>query len=152
MRPLNQTIASLSWLCAWCGILGSGCGEPQWTNDRYVPRAPVAEQSVVAALTAWQNGQGPGAVAGVTPAVQVIDSHRKPEQRLESFQILGEVPGEGPRCFAVSLKLANPPEERNAKYVVVGIDPLWVFHEEDYAMLAHWEHPMPSESAKETRK
>jgi hypothetical protein len=46
------------------------------------------------------------------------------------------------RCYVVGLKFDNPPAERRERFVVVGIDPLWVFRKEDYDKLAHWEHPM----------
>ena len=42
-----------------------------------------------------------GAVPGTKPVVYVIDSHRKPGETLDSYEVLGEVPGNAPRCFAV---------------------------------------------------
>ena len=30
--------------------------------------------------------------------------------------------------------------------MIVGIDPLWIFRHEDYDLLLHWEHQMPTES------
>jgi hypothetical protein len=64
---------------------------------------------------------------------------------LDDFEILGEVPGPTGRCFAVRLKLREPVAEEKVRYAVFGIDPLWVFRQEDLEMLGHWEHPMPPE-------
>ncbi|HVW02959.1 MAG TPA: hypothetical protein VHB77_21545, partial [Planctomycetaceae bacterium] len=62
-----------------------------------------------------------------------------------SYQILGEVPGDTPRCYAVRLKLTDPDAEERARFVVVGIDPLWVFRYEDFQLIAHWDHRMAEE-------
>ncbi|MBI5760289.1 MAG: hypothetical protein HZA46_17375 [Planctomycetales bacterium] len=96
-----------------------------------------------ATLSAWQSGEPAGTVPNTKPEVFVTDSHRRPDQKLEAFEILGPVPGNAPRCFAVKLKLVYPDAEERVRFVVVGIEPLWVFRQEDYDMLAHWEHPMP---------
>jgi hypothetical protein len=76
------------------------------------------------------------------PLIHVTDEHRRPQEKLIAYEILGEVPGDTPRCFAVDLQY-DPPRREKARFVVVGIDPLWVFRLEDYQLLAHWEHKMP---------
>ena len=53
-----------------------------------------------------------------------------------------EPESDGPRVFTVKLTLVNPGEEVKARYVVMGLDPLWVIRNEDFEMLAHWDHPM----------
>ena len=72
---------------------------------------------------------------------------RKPGQRLDQFKILGETPGQSGRTIAVKLELANPTENVKTEYIVVGIDPLWVFRREDFEMFIHWEHDMPAVNA-----
>jgi hypothetical protein len=125
------------WSLVWVAALLGGCaGRPA---DRYVPSPDRARQALETALAAWQSGRPPGPVEGTSPAVILVDSHRRPGQRLCGFAILGEVPGDGPRCFAVRLKLEDPPEEQRARFVLVGIDPLWVYRHEDYEMMAHWQ-------------
>ena len=61
---------------------------------------------------------------------------------LTGYKILGQVSAEAPVCFAVQLSLNNPPEERRERYVVVGIDPLWVWRYDEYVMITHWCQPM----------
>jgi hypothetical protein len=121
-----------------------GCGS-RVGNDRYIPPVEAAERAVRAALDNWKQGHPAGPIAGTSPAINVVDAHRVAGQKLEHYTIVGEVTGDGPRCFAVKLKLSNPAADETTRYVVVGIDPLWVFHQTDYDMLAHWEHPMEPE-------
>jgi hypothetical protein len=92
-------------------------------------------------MKAWQAGEPAGRITSLSPAVEVADTHRRPGQRLVSYEVLGEVQGDSPRCFAVRLTLDNPREEQRARYYVIGIDPLWVLRHEDHEMLSHWDHP-----------
>ena len=80
----------------------------------------------------------------------VSDGHRTPTRKLTAYSILGEVPSDAPRCFAVKLTLGNPTAEVRERYVVVGIDPIWVIRYEDYEMLTHWSHPMTADKKSAT--
>jgi hypothetical protein len=140
----------------WCrlclaalGLLaGAGCAG-RGLPTRFVPTAAKAERALAAALDAWKEGQEPRSVDGAK--VHVADTHRKPGQRLQRYVILGEVPGDGPRCFAVRLSLESPQEEARVRYVVFGLDPLWVYRHEDFLMLAHWECAGEVEATPPTR-
>ena len=112
---------------------------------KFVPSSQQAREAVAAVLEDWQAGKVPGTVDRLAVKVQTIDRQRKEGQGLSDFEILGEVPGEGARYIAVRLKLCDPDVEFKARFVVVGIDPLWVFRQEDYDLLNHWEHVMPEE-------
>jgi hypothetical protein len=122
-----------------------GCQKPQ-TNADFIPSPSQSQTALKAALEAWKSGQPAGPVAGTTPVVHVTDSSRVSGQTLDDYEILGDVPGNAPRCIAVKLKLSNPTEEKRERFVIVGIDPLWIFRHEDYDLLLHWEHQMPEES------
>lgn len=113
-----------------------------------MPSEPAARQALDAALAAWKNGEGPGTLADRSPKIQVTDSHRTPGQKLLGYEILGEVAADGPRGFVVRLKLDNPPEEAKVRYCVVGIDPLYVFRQEEYDMFIHWECFNPEDKEK----
>lgn len=115
----------------------------------YTPSLAVAESAVRSGLEAWKSGQSPGEVAGTSPVIHVTDAGRKPGQTLDDFQILGEVRGSAGRTMAVTLHLSNPSEVIKTRYIVVGIDPLWVFRQEDYELLMHWDHHMPATDAPE---
>lgn len=121
-----------------------GC---QSNTPNYTPSPHVAEAAVKQALDSWQAGAPPGEIPGTAPPIHVVDVGRKPGQTLSGFRILGETRGDSGRTFVVSLDLQNPKETLKTKYIVVGIDPLWVFRHEDYELLTHWDHHMPVEPA-----
>jgi hypothetical protein len=135
LRPLPR-----ARIVPWCALLlagGAGCADRR--ADRYVPAPDRARAALEAALQAWQGGSPPGKVDHPGGGVFLVDNCRPPGQRLRGYAVLGEAPGEGPRCFAVKLLLEGPDEEQQARFVVFGIDPLWVYRYEDYEMMIHWE-------------
>jgi hypothetical protein len=137
--PLGRALIVIALLMA------SGCEKTPPPADRYVPAPDAAQSALHACLMEWKEGRDVGPISGRTPAVNVVDSHRRTGQTLEEFDILGEVPGGGFRQFAVRLTLNPPAQEERVRYIVIGIDPLWVFRQEDYDMLAHWDHVMDPE-------
>lgn len=119
-----------------------GCSERTDDPARYYPPPDRAQAALEAALTAWQNGAAPGPVPGTAdPVVQFVDANRPPGQKLTAFTVLGVAPGDGPRVFTVRLTLDGTTEGVRARFVVLGVDPVWVFRHEDYEMLGHWDHP-----------
>lgn len=130
-------------LCALLLISGCGQGRP----DRFTPSAATAKSSIEAALEAWREGLAPGPISNQTPAVHVVDTVRSPGQKLRDYQVLSETRASGAgRLYVVRLTLDNPAAQERARFIVVGVDPIWVFRKEDYDHLAHWEHPMPAAS------
>ena len=127
-----------------CALFLPGCGGER-SDSEFIPSSEKSLGSLKTALETWKAGKTTAPIAGTTPLIHVTDSSRIPGQTLDEFEILGEVPGNAPRCFAVKLRLSNPVEEKRERYVVVGIDPLLIFRHEDYDMLLHWEHPMAPE-------
>jgi hypothetical protein len=146
--PLARRPGRAPRWAGWLALLLAGCGGGGHRTQDYLPEASLARKAVEASLEAWKAGRPPGRLDSMTPAVVVTDTHRRPGQRLVEYEILGEVSGEGPRLFAVRLRLDNPAEEVKIRLVVVGIDPLWVIRQEDYQMLTHWQHhPEPAPAA-----
>lgn len=119
----------------------AACGRTTSGYDRYVPGAAQSEEALGEVLAAWQRGEPVGPLELKSPPVkiEVADSTRRPGQRLVGYELLGEVSGEGPRTFIVRLKLDNPSEEQEVRYYLVGADPLWVFRQEDYDAVVHWD-------------
>jgi hypothetical protein len=148
MMERRTRLASVSTALALAAWL-PGCGGD--TSERYTPSDVDAQAALAASLDAWKSGIAPGEVPETSPQVFVADSYRQPGESLISYEILGEVPGDVPCCYAVDLQF-DPPREEKARFVVVGIDPLWVFRLEDYQLIAHWDHlmPEPEESAPAT--
>jgi hypothetical protein len=125
-------------------LLGSGCADsdPAGAKKGYWPDEKSAEVALHASLDAWTPGQAQQSLTGQNPRVETWDSTRADGRELVAYEILGQVGANGERTYAVRLKLANPPEERLARYLVRGLNPIWVFRWEDYERISHWEHEM----------
>ncbi len=147
---LRRPRRRLVWaLCAAAAVSGCGRGsgrEPD-AAARLTPALPLAREALQAALDDWKAGRAPGRIEGLSVPVEVVDQRRRPSQTLEEYEILGETPAESVRCFAVRLKLSRPEAEERVRYVVVGIDPLWVFRQEDFNSICQWECPPEEEPA-----
>ena len=146
----NRTIRFVLPIAVLLGLSGllyvSG-----WLGEakNFVPPSEVARSAVKQGLEAWQSGAMSGEIAGTKPLIVVTDVKRKPSQLLEHFEILGETPGRAGRTFAVQLQLSKPIESVKTEYIVVGIDPLWVFRREDFELFLHWSH-QPADAASAT--
>jgi hypothetical protein len=119
-----------------------GCRGERSGFDRFIPAEEKAKTALEAALAAWQKGEPPGKIVTPTHAIQVADSQRRPGQRLREYQILGEAPADALCCYAVRLSLENPAQEQTVRFVVLGLDPIWVLRHEDYMMTLHWDMKM----------
>jgi hypothetical protein len=137
----------------WCAaalLCAAFVGCKTRTADDYRPPEDVCRQALSAALDGWKRGEPAGRIEG-TPAVQVGDTLRRPGQKLASYEILGETAGDQGRQFAVRVVFTNPAAEEKIGFILIGIDPIWVFRQEEYDMVTHWEHKMaPAEVVKET--
>ena len=136
-RWLGAVVVAVSCLIGCDSAPGAG-------QERFIPATSTARAAIESAMQAWQRGEPSGEVKGTNPAVFVADAHRQKGQTLERYEILGEVPGDTPRCFLIKLKFAHTEAEKKIRYAVIGIDPLWVFRHDDLQMLTHWDHPMPA--------
>lgn len=116
------------------GLLGlAGCSGHHNHSD-YVPPEGKARKALETALSAWQTGQKIGTIDG-TPALQPVDVRWTAGRKLGGYEILSTEPGEGLTWFSVRLKLTGPAKEETVRYVVLGIDPLWVCSEEGYKQM-----------------
>jgi hypothetical protein len=116
----------------------TGCGPPAHRAEDYVPPQDAGRAALDAYLQSWLRGETSQQVAGTNPAVMSADTLRNQNRTLTGYSILGPVATEAPLCFAVQLTLGNPAQEVRERYVVVGIDPLWVWRYDDYIMITHW--------------
>jgi hypothetical protein len=140
--------ARLRRASVWLGLFlfGLQCGCHDRSAD-FVPAPATAEAALAQGLNAWREGKPSGEIENSTPSIFVTDNVRKPGQRLKGFRILGETTSGAGRTYAVVLELEQPTEQVKTEYIVVGIDPLWVFRREDYDLLMHWDHHMPKQPA-----
>lgn len=130
--------------------LAAGCGSPSPAGDGpTVPPVAVARAALDAALDDWRNDQP--TMRDGSPKLGLVDGDRIAGRRLLGHEVLGQVDLGVGRGFTVRLSLAaeeggDEPVELFARYVVFGIDPIWVFRLEDYERIAHWEHQMAPEA------
>ena len=136
----------------WAALLAVavGCSERGPRAEEFVPAEAVARAALDASLRAWMQGEASSPVVGADPPVEVADGLRTKGRTLVRYEILGPVPADAPRCFAVRLTLGNPTQELRERYVVLGLNPLWVWRHDDYVMLTHWDHTMTADPAKKT--
>lgn len=112
-----------------------GCGREGKVED-FAPSVRNARTALESALTHWQGGGAHGTVPNTKPAVEVLDSKWNAGQKLKSFEVLSaDAPAGGPTTFRVRLTFAQgTPQE--VKYAVIGIDPLWVYSDDEFQKLS----------------
>ena len=113
-----------------------------------VPDEAKGRQAIEALMATWKEGHPTGSVEPTSPRIQVVDTHRKPGQKPAGFEILSQSADSRVRTFSVRLDLIEPEERPVVRFLVVGIDPILVFRQEDYELLMHWEHQMEPEPEK----
>ena len=128
-------------------MLACACGGPSPEADSAVvmPTPDVARAALSTVLNAWRDGTLAGPIKTPSATLELIDTERKPNRPLRSFEILGAIEIDRFRAFQVKLRVDNPDEDQVVRYLVVGKDPLWVFRQEDFDRFSHWEHKMEEE-------
>ena len=130
----------------WLAIasVAVGCGDSrQGTPDIQVPSLESSKAALVTSLEAWKaDHRVSGVLIGSKPAIGVVDATRA-DRPLLDYEIVGPlmVDGKG-QPFAVRLVLGEPREALATRYIIMGLDPLWVFRQEDFERMIHWEHKM----------
>ena len=126
-------------------VLSIGCqSQPTPTVESYIPDEDVAQRALVAVLDAWQADRDLNKLDDGT-ALLLVDARRRVGDRLGSYRIVGPQPWDRGRRFVVELTLQNEETPQKVRFVILGKDPLMVFRQEDFDMLANWMHPMDSE-------
>ncbi len=143
----------LVMLGAALGTCFSGChAEPKSGFERYIPSPEAARTGVNRLMEGWLKGLSPGESGSTRPEVHFVDQTRRADQKLARYEILGEVPVENARAFAVRVTYNGTDEPEILRFVAIGVDPMWIFRREDYDTLwSHQEEP-PADRAGEPAK
>ncbi len=131
----------------WFALIAAGllgC-EPTAAPVSIVPDSSRGRQAIEAAMTAWRAGHPTGTIEPGSPRVQVIDTHREPGRTLVAYEILSDSADARVRTFTLRLGFSETEDRPIVRFLVVGIDPILVFRQEDYELLMHWEHRMDPE-------
>jgi hypothetical protein len=127
----------------------AGNGEPP--EPSYMPGWGEARAALELALSAWRDAKVPLPDSFDSPSVKFVDRHRKPNQRLLAYEILGQLDTENARQFTVRLTLEGEQSSQLVRYNAFGRQPVWVFRLEDYELISHWEHKMDDPEAKDAQ-
>lgn len=129
MFHVNRDSWRRGCLCLLLTVVVAGCGGG--SEKKYVPQSMSARAAVETALKSWQSGGAYDTIKTASPQVQPYDARWQAGQKLKSFEIVREVPNDGPKKFEVRVELDGA-ESVDDVFLVVGIDPLNVFREQDY--------------------
>jgi hypothetical protein len=119
----------LGLAATFCALTGCGSGRDDLD---VLPSEDKARAALEKALTAWQSGEKPGKLQGDSHAIEVVDKVWQDGGKLTSFEIVAPVDKPGPRWFSVRLTLKGARGPQQVSYAVLGLDPVWVYREEDY--------------------
>jgi hypothetical protein len=123
---------ALRWLrpCLLVLVL-CGCSRADRDPLDILPSTDKARAALEKALTAWKNGEKMGKIQGDSHSIECAVKVWMTGAKLTDFEILGPEDKPGPRWFLVKLTLKGSPPQQ-VHYAVLGLDPLWVYAEEDY--------------------
>lgn len=131
------------------GLSVGGCSSEDERSKTILPSLELGRQAIVATMESWAKGRPTGGVESTSPRIQVMDTTRRPGQVATKYELVGETTGERALAYVVKVELANPAATETIRFLVLGIDPVLVWRQEDYDMMSHWEHkmdPIPAES------
>lgn len=132
-----------------CALVVSSIGcDSGRSYEAYVPSPEAARAALDTALQAWQHGHPMSTIVDSGPVpIQPVDNVWVQGRKLRSYEVVAQVHGDSPRCFAVRLWLDHQTEAETVRYYVLGINPLWVFRQDDLDMTSHWGCPPAASGA-----
>ncbi len=124
-----------------------GCGASGGV-DAYKPSTKQARTALETALSAWRDGKTIDQIEA-KPSVRAVDSGWRNGDQIDSFEILDEQEtSDGVKQFKVKLGLKSPKEPIETNFMVHGLDPVYVFREEDYKRTIDMDNnPIAADSA-----
>jgi hypothetical protein len=121
----------LGWAAVVVCLLLKGCGGGGGDSvDRYVPEVASARSSLETALNAWKGGAPLKTIEEGGHKIDVFDERWRSGQKLESYEILAEQKGDPHPQFLVKTVIKG--KEEATTYLVMGIDPINIFREQEY--------------------
>jgi hypothetical protein len=137
----------LGWTVLALGPIGCRTKSDGADAPAFLPGWDEARQALTSALSAWRDAPSPLPVSFDSAGVKFVDKQRGRDQRLLSYEILGQSAVENARQFTVRLRLDGDDLPQLVRYIVLGRNPNWVFRLEDYESIAHWQMDMTQPEA-----
>jgi len=138
MRPRASLI-----LIALTALAGCGGGSAP------LPSSAAAREALRASLAAWKAGKPAASLLAGRPAIEAVDFEWKAGKILSDFRVGDEAPGEGVQTLSATLTFKGEPGPKPARYMVLGLDPVRIFRDEDYQRAMNMDNsPTPTRKAK----
>jgi hypothetical protein len=116
------------WILVALAVISSGCGG----GSAPIASTEVARKALQASLEAWKDGKPASSLAAETPRIEPVDFEWKARKTLLNYEIGEVVSGQGTQTFAATLTIKGEPAARRVRYMVLGLDPVLVFRDEDF--------------------
>jgi hypothetical protein len=131
MRFGRRTIAL--WALGAIFLESGSLGCAARSYDHLIPAETKSREALEEALSAWESGGTDSKVLAPGMTIQVLDAKWRAGQKLARYEILNvESDEDGKSWFNVKLVMKKPAGEQMTRYVVIGLEPIWVYREEDY--------------------
>jgi hypothetical protein len=105
-----------------------GCGG----GPAPLPSTVEARQALQMSLDAWKTGKPAASLVGEKPSIEIVDYEWKAGKVLSDYTLGQEAPGQGVQTFSASLTIKGEPGPKEVKYMILGLDPMRIFRDEDY--------------------
>ncbi|WP_165230754.1 hypothetical protein [Aquisphaera insulae] len=105
-----------------------GCGNP----SAPLSSAEQARKSLELGLEAWKAGRSAAPLREEKPAVDFVDYQWKAGTKLVGYLVDSDSADSETHTFTVELTTADAKGPRKVQYMVLGLDPIHVFRDEDY--------------------
>ena len=106
----------------------AGCGG----GSAPLPSRDSARQALRTSLDAWKAGRPPSSLAGEKPSIEIVDFEWNARKVLADYSLGQEASGQGVQALSASLTIKGEPGPKEVKYMVLGLDPMRIFRDEDY--------------------
>jgi hypothetical protein len=117
----------------------AGCGG----GSAPLPSTDTARQSLKAALDAWKAGKPPSSLVAEKPSIEPVDFEWKAGKVLADYSIGEQTSGQGSQDFSASITIKGEPGPKEVKYMVLGLDPVRIFRDQDYNQAMNMDNSPP---------
>ena len=106
----------------------AGCG----SGSAPLPSTVASRQALQASLDAWKAGKPASTLSAEKPSIEAVDFEWKAGKVLTEYVLGEESPGQGTQTFSVTLTLQGEPAAKSVQYMVLGLDPIRIYRDEDF--------------------
>jgi hypothetical protein len=109
-------------------VVFSGCGG----GSAPIASTEVARKALETSLKAWKSGKPASSLTAEKPRIEAVDFEWKARKTLSDYKVGEVASGQGTQTFAATLTIKGEPAPRQVRYMVLGLDPVLVFRDEDF--------------------